>query len=297
MMAGEFMKRHRDIAWVNGAFLILTPVIAIGGICWYVAYDGFHLADVLLFVALYVLTGLSITSGYHRYYAHRSYDCHPAVQMFYLLFGAAAVQNSVLHWASDHRNHHQFVDTDEDPYDIMKGIFWAHMGWIFYKDKREHTYKNVPDLRADPLVMWQHRYYLPLTVAVSVGLPLLIGFLYGHPVGALLWGGFLRVVVCHHGTFLINSASHYLGTQPYTRKDSSRDNSWLALFTFGEGYHNFHHAFQGDYRNGIAWYHWDPSKWWISALKFTGLAWRLNRASESAIQTARELNRQPVPTT
>jgi len=285
---GGLLERQKPgIDWINVIFLTGTPLAAFAGVGWYVAHYGFHWADFLLFATLYMMTGISITAGYHRYYTHRAYECHRVVQLFFLIFGGAAVQNSVLHWSSDHRDHHRFVDTDDDPYDIMKGIFWAHMGWIFYEKKQVHTYSNVPDLRADPLVMWQHRYYLPLTFAVSAGLPLLIGFAYGHPVGAFLWGGLLRVVFCHHGTFLINSASHYFGTQPYDRSNSSRDNKWLALLTFGEGYHNFHHAFQADYRNGIAWYHWDPSKWCINALKFSGLAWRLNRASECAIQKTR----------
>ena len=273
---------------VNFLFLVGTPLLALVGAVWYVRVEGWHWQDLVLCAVLYCATGISITAGYHRYFSHRAYECSKAVQLFYLLFGAAAVENSAQYWCSDHRNHHRFVDGEKDPYDIMKGIFWAHMGWIFYKDRRdEHGFDNVPDLLADPLVRWQHRYYLPLTFAVGGFLPLFIGMAYGHPWGGLLWGGVVRLVACHHGTFLINSAAHALGRQPYSDGDTSRDNGWLALLTFGEGYHNFHHSFASDYRNGVRWWQWDPSKWLIASLAALGQAWRLNRISERAIQSAR----------
>jgi stearoyl-CoA desaturase (delta-9 desaturase) len=233
------------------------------------------------------LSGLAITAGNHRYYSHRSYECHLIVKVFYLLFGAAAIQNSVLCWASRHRSHHRFVDQEGDPHNIVKGFFWAYIGWIFYKDRPHRSFENVPDLKADRLVMWQHRYYLPLGVGVGFILPFLIGFAFERPWGGLLWGGLFRVVVFHHITFLGNATAHYLGSQSYCDENSSRDNWWLTFLTFGEGYHNFHHAFPGDYRSGIAWYHWDPTKWWIYSLNLVGLTWCLNRTAEGALLRAR----------
>ena len=281
------MPQNREFNWTNIAFLVLSPIAAFIGVGVYIYHQGFHLGDLSAFWAMYVLTGMGICAGYHRYYSHRTYDCHPILQVLYLVFGAAAMENSCLHWSSDHRNHHRFVDREEDPYNIMKGIFWAHMGWIFYKDNTNRSFDNVKDLQDDPLVMWQHKYYLPLAAVIGFGVPFLMGLAYGHPWGGVLWGGLLRVVLVHHGTFLINSAAHFFGSQPYSVKDSSRDNWWLAFFTFGEGYHNYHHAFQGDYRNGIAWYQWDPTKWWIRGFNFVGLTWRLNTTSEWTVMKAK----------
>jgi stearoyl-CoA desaturase (delta-9 desaturase) len=158
------------------------------------------------------------------------------------------------------------------------------MGWILYKDAPElQSFGNVLDLKTKPLVVWQHRYYLPLVLVSCFLLPVLIGLRYGRPGGSVLWGGLLRVVLFHHITFLVNSASHTIGSQPYSRADSSRDNWWLAFLMFGGGYHNFHHTFPGDYRSGIAWYHWDPVKWWVWGLQWIGLTWRLKRTPKQAI--------------
>ncbi len=291
--------KHKDeLDWVNVVFLTATPLIAVVGVIWYVLRVGFFWGDFALFALMYMATGMSITAGYHRYFSHKTYEAHWTVKLFYLLFGAAAVENSALSWSSDHRYHHRFVDTDQDPYDIMKGIFWAHMGWVFYKTYPVRTYANAPELKADRMVMWQHRWYLPITIALSFGIPLLVGiFITGRPGGALLWGAFLRVVAVQHGTFFINSAAHYYGRRPYSVKDTSRDNPWLAMFTFGEGYHNFHHTFQNDYRNGIRWYHWDPSKWLIGGLSLLGLTWKLNKVTDYAITRARiEMDQDRVRT-
>jgi stearoyl-CoA desaturase (delta-9 desaturase) len=279
--------RQNKFDWVNISFLTVTPVLAAMGAVWYILKNGIALGDVVAFFFMFSMVGLAITAGYHRYYSHRTYDCHWTLQLLYLLFGAAAVENSLLHWASDHRFHHRFVDEEQDPYNIMKGIFWAHMGWIFYKDQPNRTFDNVPDLKADKLVMWQHNNYIALVGIVGFGLPTLIGLAFGRPFGGFLWGGLIRTVVLQHSTFLINSAAHFFGTQPYSNKDSSRDNWTMALFTFGEGYHNYHHTFQGDYRNGIAWYHFDPAKWWISAFEQIGLTSRLNRADEWLVMKAK----------
>jgi stearoyl-CoA desaturase (delta-9 desaturase) len=235
-----------------------------------------------------LMTGFSITAGYHRYYSHRSYECHRAVQVFYLLFGAGAMQAPVLNWVSDHRAHHRFVDTDADPYNINKGFFWAHVGWTVYGNDKPRGLDDVRDLASDRLLLLQQRYHLLLGIAIGFGVPLLLGLAFGRPGGGLIWGGLLRVVVAHHFTFLVNSWGHAFGHQPYSDKNSSRDSSLLAMLTLGEGYHNFHHTFPGDYRNGVRWYQWDPTKWWIFMLHFLGLAWRLNRTPVARTLLTRE---------
>ncbi|MBI4051497.1 MAG: fatty acid desaturase [Elusimicrobia bacterium] len=277
----------KELDWVNIAFLTVTPLVAFLGTGVYVYHEGVRVWELLNFFLFFVLTGLSITGGYHRYFAHRSYECNPILKLFYLVFGAGAFQNSALRWSSDHRDHHKYVDTEQDPYSIMLGAFYAHMGWIFYKTPPHKNFDNVPDLIKDPLVLWQDRYYLLLSSLVGFFLPWMLGAAVGRPWGGLLWGGFLRIVITHHMTFSINSIAHMIGSQPYTVEDSSRDNWWLAFFSNGEGYHNYHHRFQGDYRNGIKWYQWDPSKWFVWSLNFLGLTARLNRTPDEIILKAR----------
>jgi stearoyl-CoA desaturase (delta-9 desaturase) len=271
------MCSHKELNWFNLVFMTLSPIFAFICVGISLHTQGLHNEDLLTFMLMLVLTGLSITAGYHRYYSHRSYECHMVVQLFYLLFGAAALQNSVLYWASDHRYHHRFVDQEKDPYNITKGIFWAHLSWIFSKEPPDRSFENIPDLTTNRLVMWQHRYYLPIGFGMCFIAPLLLGLAFGRLWNGLLWGGLLRVVVFHHITFLFLSFAHVTGSQPYSTKNSSRDNWWLAFLTFGDGYHNFHHTFQGDYRSSAAWYQWDPSKWWIWSLSQVRLTWRLNK--------------------
>lgn len=287
----------RPLDWVNAVFLTATPLVALAGTVWYARNYGVSWLDAANFAVMFCLTSLCVTAGYHRYYSHKSYECSKAVQLFFLVFGAAAVENSILNWASDHRYHHRYVDQDADPYNILRGGLYAHMGWIFYKDTRDHDrrFENVPDLLKDPLVRWQHRWYLPLVVVFTFGLPTWIGLIGGRPVGGLLWGGFLRVVMVHHTTFFINSLAHMFGTRPYDAKGTARDSWWLAPLTFGEGYHNFHHKFQADYRNGIKWWQFDSTKWFINFLKWTGQASKLKRVPEALIVKARlEVEKEAV---
>jgi stearoyl-CoA desaturase (delta-9 desaturase) len=208
-------------------------------------------------------------------YAHNSYVCRKSLEVFYLVFGAAALQNSVLRWARDHRIHHMKVDTDEDPYNIMRGALYAHIGWIFYKNPgRDEDFSTVPDLLKNKLVLWQDRHYLPIAVASGFAFPMFIGWCFGRPMAGLLWGGLVRTVLVHHLTFCINSLAHMFGSQPYSIKNSGRDSWWLGPITYGEGYHNFHHRFPGDYRNGVRWYQFDMTKWWINTMDFLGLVYR-----------------------
>jgi len=283
------MSTRQELNWINVAFFTFSPLVACLGVGLYLTYQGLHWADVGSFGVMLCLTGLAINAGYHQYYSHRSYECHPLVQLFHLLFGAAAFQNSALIWAANHRSHHRFVDQERDPYNIKNGFFWAHMGWTLFKHPMElkERLANAPDLVADRLVMWQHRYYLPLTLGVGFLFPLLLGLTYERPWGGLLWGGLLRMVVFHHITFSVNSFGHSFGSQSYSEQNSSRDNWWLAFLMFGGGYHNFHHTFPGDYRGGNAWYHWDPVKWWIYSLSRVGLTWHLHRTPKAVLLKAR----------
>jgi stearoyl-CoA desaturase (delta-9 desaturase) len=200
-----------------------------------------------------------------------------------------ALQNSVLVWASGHRMHHQHVDdADRDPYSASRGLWFSHIGWMLRRyPSGEVDFSNVRDLQKDPLVAFQHRYYYVLAIGLNVLLPLALGWLHGDLWGVFLLAGVLRLVVSHHFTFLINSVAHAFGRQPYSDDHSARDNGWLAFLTYGEGYHNFHHQFSHDYRNGIRWWQWDPSKWIICSLSWVGITRKLRRTPAVAIQRAR----------
>ncbi|MGZ3697045.1 MAG: acyl-CoA desaturase [Bdellovibrionota bacterium] len=262
--------------WGNTLFLSLTPFLAAGLLWTYVRHNGIAPSDILCFALMYLATGLSITVGYHRYYSHRAFECRRWVQFLFLVFGGAALQNSLLHWVSNHRFHHRHVDREADPYNIRKGFFWAHIGWMFFVSETQRPFANVKDLKRDPLVMWQERWYWAL-VASGFVIPFLIGLAFGRPFGGMLWGGLVRLVVVHHFTFFINSFAHTFGTKPHSQEQTARDSLLLALLSFGEGYHNFHHVYPSDYRNGTAWYHFDPSKWLIWTLEATGQASGLRR--------------------
>jgi stearoyl-CoA desaturase (Delta-9 desaturase) len=273
--------------WLNILFLSLSPVIGILGTAAYALRYGIVWWEPVLFLVLFGLVSFSVTAGYHRCFAHKSYVSRPALQACYLFLGAMALQNSALKWSSDHRDHHRYVDKDWDPYSIKRGGLWAHILWLFYAEPSERSYENVPDLQANALVKWQYRWNNWIGIVAGLGLPALVGALLGRPLGGLLWGGFLRIVVIHHTTFMVNSVAHLWGSRPYTEENSARDNGLLAFVTNGEGYHNFHHKFPSDFRNGVRWYHWDPTKWLIGLLRYAGLAADLRKTPKALVETSR----------
>lgn len=277
------------IRWTNSIFLIgtfLTTVIAVPLYIWHFGLDGFQIA---LFAFFLVSTGLSITLGYHRLFSHLTFKAKWPVKLFTLLFGAAAFEGSALAWSADHRRHHKFVDHEEDPYDINRGLFHAHIGWLLFRTGPDTPLTWVPDLLKDRLAVWQHKYYVPVAIAMAFALPSAIGWAWGGPVaalGAFLIAGVARVVVVHHMTFCINSLCHWIGDRPYSGDCTARDSVLMALCTFGEGYHNFHHEFQHDYRNGVKPWQFDPTKWTIWALSKVGLARGLRTVPEEKILKA-----------
>jgi len=270
----------KSVNWKNSFFLIGTVLVTLTAVPVFIWRHGLDWFQIVLFAAFFLATGLSITLGYHRLFSHRTFKASWPVRCFTLLFGAAAFENSVLHWASDHRRHHKFVDQEDDPYDITRGFFHAHIGWILFRVKPDTCLDNVADLQGDRLARWQLRYYYAIAILVGFVLPAAIGWAWGGPTAAL--GGFLiagmaRVVFVQHMTFFINSLCHTIGQQPYSSRCTARDSAVMALFTFGEGYHNFHHEFQHDYRNGVKPWQFDPTKWTIWLLSRLGLAGELRR--------------------
>ena len=279
--------------WPTLLMLTITPLIALIGIPWYQIAVGFEWSHWLTFAVVAVLNGISITAGYHRLWAHNAYKARTPLKVVLALFGAAAFQNSILVWASQHRRHHRHVDViDEDPYSAKKGLWYSHIGWMIrHYPTNTDDFSNVADLKRDKVVMWQHKHYYSIALIMNILPPLLMGMITGDYLAHFLACGFLRLVYSHHTTFFINSLAHYWGRQPYTEDNTARDNDLLALFTYGEGYHNYHHLFQGDYRNGVRWWQFDPTKWLIKCCDWLGLAYDLRKTPDFKICEAM-INRQ-----
>jgi stearoyl-CoA desaturase (delta-9 desaturase) len=270
---------------LNTLFLVGTLGLALILVPLKLCLQGLNRSEAGMLILMYVLIGLSVTIGYHRLFCHRAFRAAWPLRLAVLVLGAAAFENSALWWCSDHRQHHRFADDPvQDPYAIRKGFWHAHWLWVMEGAVRPLT--GVGDLQRDPLVRWQHRYHFWIGATVALA-PVYVGLATGDVWGQAVMGVLLRIVLTHHSTFLINSAAHFFGSQPYSDASSARDNGFLAPLTFGEGYHNFHHMWQWDYRNAPHWYQWDPGKWLIAAFAWLGLARDLRRVSGAEIRRAR----------
>ncbi len=283
---------HR-VNWKTSLFLIVTTLISLIFVPIFLANNSINWwFQGGMFFFYTVATIMSITLGYHRLFSHLSFKAKWPVKFVTLVFGAAAFENSCLSWVSDHRHHHKHVDHDGDPYDISRGFFYAHIGWLLFKLDPMPIQDNVGDLQRDKLVMWQDKWVHLIGLVVGLMVPPVIGYLVGGPTAALgcfLISGFLRIVVVQHCTFFINSMCHTIGTRPYNSGNSARDSAIMAVFTCGEGYHNYHHAFQHDYRNGVKPWQFDPTKWMIWILSKLGLTSNLRTVADEKILVA-EMN-------
>lgn len=278
--------RRRRTRWGSLFFFIVLHAAAFIGAPWYVLTHGIAPDEAVLFAVYAIGTVLAIGVGYHRLFSHVAFKASPIVRFVVLFFGAATFEQSALKWSSQHRRHHLHVDTELDPYNIKSGFWYAHMGWILFW-KHPVSYDNVRDLQKSRLIMHQHDHYQLWALGAGIGIPLAIGAAFGHVLGAFFLSVALRMTLVFHVTFFINSYAHTFGTATYDHNSSARDH-WLgAVLTNGEGYHNFHHRFPSDYRNGLHWYAWDPSKWVIWALSRAGLAKQLNRTPPFQILKAR----------
>lgn len=278
-----------EIRWRNLLFLSSTLFLTLTATPLYIWYYGLDLFQIGLFFFFFLSSGFSITLGYHRLFSHLTFHASKPIKLYTLIFGASAFEGSAMEWSADHRRHHKHVDHDEDPYDINKGLFWAHIGWLLFRNGPDTPLTWVRDLQKDKLAVWQHRHYIPLAVGVGLFAPPVIGFLYGGwtaALGAFLIAGVTRIVCLHHVTFCINSLCHWIGDRPYSTHCSARDSIIMALVTFGEGYHNYHHEFQYDYRNGVKPWQFDPTKWIIWTCHKIGLVKNLRRVPEEKILKA-----------
>lgn len=271
--------QHRAAAW----FLVIYQALVIALLPFYLWLASPSWAMIGTAVAFYFIGGISITAGYHRLYSHRCYKAHWLIELLVLFFGSTTFQGSVLRWSYDHRRHHAHVDTDDDPYTITKGFWYAHFLWLMEKP-RPIDKKVVADLLQNSWVVWQHHHIKFAMIGSNVLVFLLVGWLLNDFVGSFCLVFWTRLFFLHHCTWFINSLAHTWGDQPFCKEHSAVNNFIISFLTFGEGYHNYHHTYANDYRNGVCWYHYDPSKWLIWLLSHIGATWGLRRVDPITIK-------------
>ena len=270
-----------------------VPLVALGFAAWQSWQGLLRPADLAIFAVLYVLTGFGVTVGFHRLFTHRSFKAKPAVRGALAVLGSIAIEGPVISWVADHRKHHAFSDRPGDPHSPhvdhggglrgeLRGFVHAHIGWLFVHDQRGSRARYAPDLLRDPVVAFVDRTFVIWALA-GFALPFAVGAAIGGSVTAgltaLLWGGLVRLFVLHHLTYSINSVCHVFGRRRFATTDESRNVFWLALPTFGEAWHNNHHAFPTSARHGLRRWELDPSALVIRGLEVTGLAWDVVRIS------------------
>jgi stearoyl-CoA desaturase (Delta-9 desaturase) len=268
-----------------------VPVLALGLVVWQVWGDFLRWSDVVVFVIMYLATGLGITVGFHRYFTHRSFKTSKPARAVLAVLGSAAIEGPVISWVADHRKHHTFADQEGDPHSphvdhgvgwrgAFKGLLHAHVGWLFIHTQRGLRRRYARDLIDDPIVSFVDRKFVfwavgGLLMAFALGW-VIGGSLYAGLTG-LLWGGAVRMLVVHHVTFSINSLCHFFGRRRFETDDESRNLLWLAPLSFGESWHNNHHAFPTSAEHGLRRWELDPSALLIRALEKVGLVWDVVR--------------------
>jgi stearoyl-CoA desaturase (Delta-9 desaturase) len=269
------------------------PFAALIVVGWQLWNDWLHVSDLIVFAICYVITGLGVTVGFHRHLTHRAFKAKRWLRGTLAIMGSMAIEGPVIAWVADHRKHHAFADVEGDPHSphvdhgvglkgALRGLLHAHVGWLFIHTHRGNKKRYAPDLIADPLIRWVDRTFV-LWITVGLLLPFGLGYLIGGTWQAaltgLLWGGAVRMLVVHHVTYSINSLCHFFGRQAFDTGDESRNLAWLAPFTFGEAWHNNHHAFPTSYEHGMRRWQLDPSRAVIRGLEKMGLVWDVVRIS------------------
>lgn len=273
-----------EINWIHTAMLVVVPLI--GG--YGMLTTPLTLPTFVWTLIMYFWTGLGITGGYHRLWSHRAYKATWIVRLLLIIGGGAAMEGSAKWWCRNHRAHHRYTDTEKDPYNAKNGFFYSHLGWMLYKQKAKNIgYADISDLNRDPMVLWQHKYYPLIGITAGIIFPTLVAGLWGDFRGGYFYAAFVRIFVVHHATFFVNSLAHHLGEKTYSDLHTSYDSFVTAVLTLGEGYHNYHHEFPEDYRNGIEIYHYDPTKWLIKGLSIFGLTYGLKEISLPEIEKAK----------
>ena len=290
-------RRDRIITGVVTAL----PFAALAAVCWQAWAHTLRVSDLIVFAILYLTTGLGVTVGFHRYLTHRSFATTRALRAALAALGSAAIEGPVISWVADHRKHHAFSDVEGDPHSphvghgsgwrgALAGLAHAHLGWLFVHTHRGSKQRYAPDLLGDPLVRFIDRTFVIWALAglgAAFGLGVAVGGSVGAGLTALLWGGGVRVLVVHHVTYSVNSLCHFFGKRRFATGDESRNLSWLALPSFGEAWHNNHHAFPTSAAHGLRSVELDISGLVIRGLERLGLAWDVVRVAPERQQRKR----------
>ncbi|HLJ13763.1 MAG TPA: fatty acid desaturase [Bryobacteraceae bacterium] len=259
------LSNRQQMNWLTTSVLVLLHTGAIAALFMF-SWRALAVAAFLYWMAI----GLGISLGYHRLHTHRSYKVPLWLEYFFAFCGTLTLEGGPIFWVATHRIHHQKADLPGDPHSPHDGPWWAHVGWILFGEAKHNNTrlmaKYAPDLAKDRFYVWLNNYHWVPIVLLS-GLLYAIG---GWPL--ILWGVCLRVVVGLHATWLVNSATHMWGGRRFATRDDSRNNWWVALLTFGEGWHNNHHAHPTSARHGLAWYEFDLSWITLTILKFFHIA-------------------------
>jgi stearoyl-CoA desaturase (delta-9 desaturase) len=284
----------------SGVVTAVPPLIVLVGMWFGWIGDLLAWQDILVLALCYVVIGTGVTVGFHRLLTHRSFKCSRLLRAAFAALGSAAAEGPVIDWVATHRKHHQFSDVDGDPHSphvghgsgfrgALGGLAHAHLGWVFSDMEVADERRYAKDLLADPMIRFVDKTFvlwvaLGLAAAFGLGVALTGTVLGG--LTALLWGGAARIFFLHHATFSINSLCHYFGRRDYDTGDESRNLAWLAIPTWGEAWHNNHHAFPTSYRHGLRRWQIDPSAGVIRLLEMTGLAWDVVRVDPARRERA-----------
>jgi stearoyl-CoA desaturase (delta-9 desaturase) len=269
------------------------PIIGLFVVAWQVWADLLFWSDLIVFAIVYVATGLGITVGFHRLLTHRAFKTKKGVRATLAILGSAAIEGPVISWVADHRKHHAFSDMPGDPHSphvdhghglkgALRGLLHAHVGWLFIHTERGNHERYPPDLLADPTIRWVNKWFFAWAIGgllAAFALGWLIGGSLHTALTGLLWGGAVRMLVLHHVTYSINSLCHFFGRRQFETKDESRNLLWLAIPSFGESWHNNHHAFPTSAEHGMRSWQIDTSAMVIRSLEKLGLAWDVVRVS------------------
>src|SRR3954452_1255476 len=252
-----------------------------------------HWSDIAIFAVMYLVTGIGVTIGFHRLLTHRSVATYRPIAYALAFAGSMSVQGPLVSWVADHRKHHAHTDEEGDPHSphvghggglkgTLKGLYHAHVGWTFIHTQRGKKERYAPDLLNDPIMRFIDRTFV-LWVALGLILPFFLGWAIGGTLTTaltgMLWGGAVRIFFLHHLTFSINSLCHVFGRRAFETGDESRNLAWLAPFTFGEAWHNNHHAFPTSAVHGLGRFQFDPSAILIRMLEKLGLVWNVVRVA------------------
>lgn len=283
----------KNLNYIATFALIIYPIILI---CLGISYaigNSVGWFELILFLTGYYMANISVGLGLHRLWSHDAYKTNKYVEFILAVLSAGTLQGPALSWASNHFDHHTYTDTEKDPHTPQKynggfmGFLWSHMGWMLIG---EGSYKSINrvtmvKLGRNKVLRWQLKYYWHIAIAMNTIVPAFVGFVFGGSALAA-YAGFLFIglgrALQQQATFFVNSLCHFVGTQKYTN-GTSRDIWWLAFMLLGENWHNFHHAFPSDYRNGARWYHTDVHKWLIYLMSKCGLAWGLKKTTKVRI--------------